>query len=125
MGLSTILVTFSSTYTSLVVYIVFYGLSDGFFFTSLSVILITASPLKTTAVLGWEMTLTSIFLASGPPLGGKITVVMHIYTLSWHNGGVVGRVQSGSRGGFRRAMGQKQGSNRNASANINPEWHLG
>ena len=70
-GLGTILVTLTSTYTPLVIYIVIYGLSDGFFFTSLSVILLTASPLKTAAVLGWEMMLTSVFLASGPPLAGK------------------------------------------------------
>ena len=71
-GLGTILVTLTSTYTPLVICVVIYGLSDGFFFTSLSVILLTASPLKTAAVLGWEMMLTSVFLASGPPLAGKI-----------------------------------------------------
>lgn len=69
-GLSTILVTLTTSYTPLVIYIILYGLSDGFFFTSLSVILLTASPLKTEAVLGWEMMLTSAFLASGPPLAG-------------------------------------------------------
>lgn len=75
-GLSTILVTLTTTYTPLVIYIVVYGLSDGFFFTSLSVILLTASPLKTAAVLGWEMMLTSAFLASGPPLAGRKTTVL-------------------------------------------------
>ena len=75
-GLSTILVALTRTYTPLVIYIVIYGLSDGFFFTSLSVILLTASPLKTAAVLGWEMMLTSVFLASGPPLAGKKCFVL-------------------------------------------------
>ena len=69
-GLSTILVTLTTTYAPLVIYVIVYGLSDGFFFTSLSFILLTASPLKTPAVLGWEMMLTSAFLASGPPLAG-------------------------------------------------------
>ena len=69
-GLSTILVTLTSTYTWLVVYIVIYGFSDGFFFTSLSINLLTACPLKTPAVLGWEMMLASLTLASGPPLAG-------------------------------------------------------
>ena len=77
-GLSTILVTLTTTYTSLVIYVAVYGLSDGFFFTSLSVILLTASPLKTAAVLGWEMMLTSAFLASGPPLAGKAGVLKEV-----------------------------------------------
>ena len=63
--------TLATTYTPLVIYIVVYGVADGFFFTSLSVILLTASPLKTAAVIGWEMMLVSVFLASGPPLAGK------------------------------------------------------
>ena len=75
-GLSTILVTLTTTYTSLVIYVAVYGLSDGFFFTSLSVILLTASPLKTAAVLGWEMMVVSLFLASGPPLAGKAGVLL-------------------------------------------------
>ena len=67
--------TLATTYTPLVIYIVVYGVADGFFFTSLSVILLTASPLKTAAVIGWEMMLVSVFLASGPPLAGKTTFV--------------------------------------------------
>lgn len=69
-GLSTILVTLASKYTPLVIYAVIYGLSDGFFCTSLSFLLLTVSPLKTAAVIGWEMTLVAFFVASGPPLGG-------------------------------------------------------
>ena len=70
-GLSTILVTLASTYTPLVIYTVIYGLGDGFFITSLTVLLLTVSPQKTAAVIGWEMMLVSFFLASGPPLAGK------------------------------------------------------
>ena len=70
-GLNTILVTLTTTYTSLVIYIVVYGVADGFFLTSLSVTLLTADLLKTAAVIGWEMMLVSVFLSSGPPLAGK------------------------------------------------------
>ena len=70
-GLSTILVTLTTTYTALVIYSVIFGFGDGFFFTSLNVAILTVSPLKTAAVLGWEMTLVAFFLASGPPLAGK------------------------------------------------------
>ena len=78
-GLSTILVTLTSSYSWLVVYIVIYGLSDGFFFTSLSINLLTACPLKTPAVLGWEMLLASLTLASGPPLAGMCNVSCRLY----------------------------------------------
>ena len=73
-GLSTVLVTLGATYTTLIIYIVVYGLSDGFFFTTLSFLLLTVSPHKTAAVLGWEMMLTSLFLASGPALPGECLV---------------------------------------------------
>lgn len=75
-GLSIILVTLTTTYTPLVIFIVVYGIADGFFFTSLCAILLTASPLKTAAVIGWEMMLVSVFLASGPPLAGKSLLLL-------------------------------------------------
>ena len=78
-GLSTILVTLTSSYSWLVAYIVIYGLSDGFLFTSLSINLLTACPLKTPAVLGWEMLLASLTLASGPPLAGMRIVSCRLY----------------------------------------------
>ena len=70
-GLSTILMTAVPTFTTLTICMVFYGLGDGFFYTSLSVLTFTASPLKSAAVLGWYMTISALFLASGPPLAGK------------------------------------------------------
>ena len=66
-GLSTILATLATSYAPLVIYNIIYGLADGFFFNSLCVLLLVTSPLKTAAVIGWEMTLVSFFLASGPP----------------------------------------------------------
>lgn len=86
-GLSTILVTLTTTYTSLVIYIIVYGLSDGFFFTSLSFILLTVSPLKTPAVLGWEMMLTSAFLASGSPFAGLLADKLGSYVLPFQVAG--------------------------------------
>lgn len=85
-GLSTILVTLTTIYTPLVIYIVVYGVADGFFFKSFSVILLTASPLKPAAVIGWEMMLVSAFLASGPPLAGK-----NCFCWDRDTGGVGGR----------------------------------
>ena len=67
--------TLASTYTPLIIYIVIYGLGDGFFFTSLTVLILTVSPEKTAVVIGWEMMLVSFFLASGPPLAGKCLVI--------------------------------------------------
>ena len=75
-GLSTILVTLATSYAPLVIYIIIYGLADGFFFNSLCVLLLVASPLKAAAVIGWEMMLVSFFLASGPPLAGEYLVVV-------------------------------------------------
>ena len=66
--------TLASTYTPLIIYTVIYGLSDGFFITSLTFLLLTVSPQKTAVVIGWEMMLVSFFLASGPPLAGKCPV---------------------------------------------------
>ena len=74
-GLSTILVTLTSNYAPLIICMIIYGLGDGFFFTSLTVLLLTVSPQKTTAVIGWEMMLLSLFVTSGPPLAGKCLVI--------------------------------------------------
>ena len=74
-GLSTILVSLASTYTPLIIYMIIYGLGDGFFFTSLTVLLLTVSPQKTAVVIGWVMMLLSFFVTSGPPLAGKCLVI--------------------------------------------------
>ena len=85
-GLGTILVTLSTTYKALVIYSIVFGLGDGFFFTSLNVAILTVSPLKTAAVLGWEMTLVAFFLASGPPLAGKwLVVVVVVVVVYWYH----------------------------------------
>lgn len=86
-GLSTVLVTLGTTYTKLIIYIVVYGLSDGFFFTTLSFLLLTVSPHKTAAVLGWEMMSTSLFLASGPALAGLLADKLGSYVVPFQLAG--------------------------------------
>ena len=70
-GLSIILMTAVPTFSTLTICMVFYGLGDGFFNTSLSVLTFTASPLKPATLLGWRMTMSALFMASGPTLAGK------------------------------------------------------
>ena len=67
--------TVAPTFTSLIACNIVYGIADGFFFTCVNCLVLTVSPMKTAAVLGWEMMITSIFVASGPPLAGKTVVV--------------------------------------------------
>lgn len=70
-GLSTIVVTLARSYTPLVIYEIIYGFCDGFFFCSLAVLLVTVSPLKAVAVIGWKMMLVSFAQAGGPAITGK------------------------------------------------------
>jgi len=86
-GLSTILVTLATSYAPLVIYIIIYGLADGFFFNSLCVLLLVASPLKAAAVIGWEMMLVSFFLASGPPLAGLLADRLGSYVIPFQVAG--------------------------------------
>ena len=76
-GLSAMFMTVAPTFASLIACNVVYGMADGFFFTCVNCLVLTVSPMKTAAVLGWEMMITSIFVASGPPLAGKTVVVIH------------------------------------------------
>jgi len=93
-GLSTILVTLATSYAPLVIYIIIYGLADGFFFNSLCVLLLVASPLKIAAVIGWEMTLVSFFLASGPPLAGLLADRLGSYVIPFQVAGGITMVGS-------------------------------
>ena len=68
--------TVAPTFISLIVCNVMYGLADGVFYTCVSCLILTVSPMKTAAVLGWMMTMESIFVASGPPLAGESIVVI-------------------------------------------------
>lgn len=70
-GLSAIVVTLARSYTPLVIYEIIYGFCDGFFFCSLAVLLVTVSPLKAVAVIGWKMMLVSFAQAGGPAITGK------------------------------------------------------
>ena len=70
-GTGTLLVTLATSYLHMIIFIVIYGLCDGIFITSLNVLLLTTvSPERTPAAIGWEMQISSLFLASGPPIAG-------------------------------------------------------
>ena len=61
----------ATLYEYMVIYIVIYGFCDGAFITALNVLILNCvSPEKTPAALGWEMQVTSLFTASGPPIAG-------------------------------------------------------
>ncbi|XP_068681705.1 monocarboxylate transporter 10-like [Montipora foliosa] len=86
-GLSAIFMTVNPTYTSLIVCNIIYGLGDGFFFTCVSCLVLSVSPLKTAAVLGWEMVVASIFVASGPPLAGLLADKLGSYVVPFRVAG--------------------------------------
>ena len=72
-GLSSILVTLAEDYTAMIAFAVVYGFCDGTFITTLNVILMTCvDASKRPAALGWNMQFTSIFLATGPPIAGRL-----------------------------------------------------
>ena len=71
--------TVAPTYASLIACNIVYGIADGFFFTCVNCLVLSVSPMKTAAVLGWEMMITSIFVAVGPPLAGKPVALPEIW----------------------------------------------
>ena len=72
-GTGTFLVTLATSYLHMVIFIVIYGLCDGAFITALNVLLLNSvSPEKVPVAIGWEMQISSFFLASGPPIAGTL-----------------------------------------------------
>ena len=72
-GIGTFLVTLATSYLHMVIFIVIYGLCDGAFITALNVLLLNSvSPEKVPVAIGWEMQISSFFLASGPPIAGTL-----------------------------------------------------
>ena len=70
-GTSIIVVTMATSYAHMVVFIVIYGFCDGAFITTLNVLLMTCvTAQKVPVAIGWEMQISSFFLASGPPIAG-------------------------------------------------------
>lgn len=89
-GLSSILVTLAKDYAALIVFMVVYGICDGTFVTTLNVILMTCVDTdKRPASLGWNMQVTSIFLASGPPIAGLIADQSGSYDSAFYMSGSV------------------------------------
>ena len=63
--------TVAPTFTSLIACYTLYGLGDGFFYTCLKYLYLNVSPLKSAAVIGWQMMVEAMFAASGAPLAGE------------------------------------------------------
>ena len=77
-GTSILVVTMATSYVHMIVFIVIYGCCDGVFITTLNVLLITCvSPQKVSVAIGWEMQISSLFLASGAPIAGE-------FCLTWN-----------------------------------------
>lgn len=70
-GTGIFIVTMATSYLHMVIFIVVYGFCDGVYITTLNVLLLSSvSPAKTPVAIGWEMQVSSFFLASGPPIAG-------------------------------------------------------
>ena len=72
-GTSILLVTRATSYTHMIIFAVIYGFCDGVFITTLNFTVITCvSPPKVSVAIGWQMQISSFFLASGPPVAGEL-----------------------------------------------------
>ena len=83
-GTSILAVTMATSYVHLIVFVVIYGFCDGLFITTLNVLVITCvRPLKVPVALGWQLQVTSLFLASGSPIAGTLSELLVLKTLRW------------------------------------------
>ena len=88
-GATVLLVTLGTTYTPLVLYSIVYGLAEGFFITTLNVLLLTSvSETQRAAAVGWQIQLSSVFIVSGPPFAGSAIIYYRMICLLdiafWH-----------------------------------------
>ena len=74
-GILILVITMATSYVYMIVFALIYGFCDGVFITTLNVLLITCvSPQKVAVAIGWEMQISSFFLASGPPVAGMVQI---------------------------------------------------
>lgn len=89
-GTGILLITMATSYLHMAIFIVIYGLCDGIFITTLNVLLLSCvSPAKTPVSIGWEMQVSSFFLASGPPVAGLMADSLNSYTPAFYMAGAV------------------------------------
>lgn len=89
-GTSILVVTMATSYVHMTVFVVIYGFCDGVFITTLNVLLITCvSPQKVSVAIGWEMQISSLFLASGAPVAGLMADSLGSYTHAFYMAGAV------------------------------------
>jgi len=81
LGTTILVVTMASSYAHMIAFVVIYGFCDGLFITTLNVLVITCvSQSQVPFAIGWELQITSIVVAGGPPAVG-----MSIYDESFQS----------------------------------------
>ena len=81
-GASILAVTMATSYAHMIAFVVIYGFCDGLFITTLNILVITCvRPSKVPVALGWQLQVTSLFLASGPPVAGTLFELLVLKTL--------------------------------------------
>lgn len=103
-GFVTLVLPVIQSYKGIAIFVVFYGLGDGIFITTMnSLLMFTVDEKRRAAALGLGNTLLSIGVAAGPPLAGEQAwaILFHIYIYIYIDGakGVKHRLQNTDRGG--------------------------
>ena len=85
-GFVTLVLPVIQSYKGIAIFVVFYGLGDGIFITTMnSLLMFTVDEKRRAAALGLGNTLLSIGVAAGPPLAGEqawaILFQIYIYIL--------------------------------------------
>jgi len=79
-GTTFLAVTMATSYVHMIVFVVIYGVCDGVFITTFNVLLITCvTPQKVSVAIGWEMQISSLFLASGAPVAGEFDEMHRVH----------------------------------------------
>ena len=81
-GFVTLVLPVIQSYKGIAIFVVFYGLGDGIFITTMnSLLMFTVDEKRRAAALGLGNTLLSIGVAAGPPLAGDQAwaILFHIY----------------------------------------------
>jgi len=80
----------ASSYAHMIAFVVIYGFCDGLFITTLNVLVITCvSQSQVPFAIDWELQITSIVVAGGPPAAGFMADSLGTYMLSFYMSGAV------------------------------------
>ncbi|XP_020630410.1 monocarboxylate transporter 3-like [Orbicella faveolata] len=90
LGTTILVVTMASSYAHMIAFVVIYGFCDGLFITTLNVLVITCvSQSQVPFAIGWELQITSIVVAGGPPAAGLMADSLGTYTHAFYMSGAV------------------------------------